>query len=65
MLVRKPPNRYFLDKSDSDILILRQKDGTFIAAFSARGAIEEGIADAAKGDLTRRWWASQRKEDRR
>lgn len=31
---------YYLDLSDPDVLILRRKDGSFVAAFSARGATE-------------------------
>ncbi len=42
---------YRLDKSDPDISILRRRqDGAFVAAFSARGATREGIAEAAKED---------------
>jgi hypothetical protein len=29
---------YYLDQSDPDVLILRRRDGSFVAAFSARGA---------------------------
>jgi hypothetical protein len=41
---------YYVDKSDPDILVLRRQDGSFVAAFSARGATREGIAQAAKQD---------------
>jgi hypothetical protein len=41
---------YHLDESDPDILVLRRQDGSFVAAFSARGATKEGIAEAAKED---------------
>jgi hypothetical protein len=41
---------YYLDESDPDIVILRRQDGAFVAAFSARGATREGIAEAAKED---------------
>jgi hypothetical protein len=41
---------YSLDESDPDILLLRRQDGSFVAAFSARGATREGIAEAAKED---------------
>jgi hypothetical protein len=44
---------YFLDQSDPDALILRRKDGSFVAAFSARGATKEGIVEAARED----YWA--------
>ena len=40
---------YYLDESDPDILLLRRQDGSFAAAFSARGATREGIVEAAKG----------------
>jgi hypothetical protein len=45
-----PPFVYYLDESDPDILILRRRDGSFVAAFSARGATTEGILEAAKED---------------
>jgi hypothetical protein len=41
---------YYLDKSDPDVVILRRQDGSFVAAFSARGATNEGILEAAKED---------------
>ena len=41
---------YYLDQSDPDVLILRRKDGAFVAAFSARGATEGGIIEAVKED---------------
>ena len=44
---------YYLDESDPDIVILRRQDGSFVAAFSARGATTEGIAEAAKEDYGR------------
>ena len=44
------PESYYLDESDPDILLLRRQDGTFVAAFSAQGAIGEGIVEAAKED---------------
>ena len=44
------PESYYLDESDPDILLLRRKDGTFVAAFSAQGASREGIVEAAKED---------------
>ena len=47
-LVPKPG--YRLDESDSDVLVLRREDGSFVAAFSARGATREGIVEAAEGD---------------
>jgi hypothetical protein len=44
------PFNYILDESDPDIVILRRRDGCFVAAFSARGATEEGIRAAAIED---------------
>ena len=41
---------YFLDATDPDVSVLRREDGTFVAAFSARGATIEGIVEAAKQD---------------
>lgn len=41
---------YILDESDPDVAVLRRQDGAFVAAFSARGATKEGIAEAAKED---------------
>jgi hypothetical protein len=45
------PFNYILDESDPDIVILRRQDGCFVAAFSARGATEEGIREAAMEDI--------------
>ena len=47
-----PAFDYNLDQSDPDVVILRRQDGSFVAAFSARGATNEGILEAAKED---RW----------
>ena len=44
------PFNYILDKSDPDILMLRRQDSSFVAAFSASGATEEGIREAAMED---------------
>ena len=44
---------YCLDESDPDVVILRRQDGAFVAAFSAQGAIREGIAEATKEDYGR------------
>ncbi len=44
------PSSYYLDESDSDILVLRRQDGTFVAAFSAQGATKESILEAAQED---------------
>ena len=41
---------YRLDESDPDILVLHRQDGSFAAAFSARGATREDILEAAKED---------------
>ena len=45
-----PTFDYYLDQSDPDVVILRRQDGSFVAAFSARGATNEGILEAAKED---------------
>jgi hypothetical protein len=44
------PRNYFIDESDPDTVILRREDGCFVAAFSATGATQEGIVEAAKED---------------
>ena len=44
------PFNHILDESDPDIVILRRRDGSFVAAFSASGATREGIVEAAKED---------------
>jgi hypothetical protein len=43
-----PTFDYFLDQSDPDVAILRRHDGSFVAAFSARGATKERILEAAE-----------------
>jgi hypothetical protein len=48
-----PKFNYYLDESDPDIVILRRQDDSFVAAFSARGATREGIAEAAKENYGR------------
>jgi hypothetical protein len=45
-----PKFDYYLDELDPDILVLRRQDGSFAAAFSARGATREGIREAAEED---------------
>ena len=45
-----PPAGYHLDKSDSDVLVLRRGDGTFVAAFSALGATRKAVQRAAEDD---------------
>jgi hypothetical protein len=45
-----PKFRYDLDESDPDVVLLCRQDGTFVAAFSARGATKEGIMRAAEED---------------
>ena len=59
-----PKFDYHLDESDPDILVLRRQDGTFVAAFSARGATREGIAQAAQEDY-QALLASLPKEEKR
>jgi hypothetical protein len=44
------PEHYYLDESDPDVLVLRRQDGTFVAVFSASGATNAGIVQAAKED---------------
>ncbi len=48
--LRFPTFAYYLDQSDPDVVILRRQDGTFVAAFSARGATKEGILESVKED---------------
>jgi hypothetical protein len=45
-----PSFNYYLDESDPDIVILCRQDDSFVAAFSASGATNEGIIEAAKED---------------
>ena len=45
-----PKFDYYIDESDPDVVVLRHQDGSFVAAFSARGATREGILEAAKED---------------
>jgi hypothetical protein len=45
-----PAFSYFLDESDPDVVVLRRRDGSFVAAFSTRGATKEGIREAAMED---------------
>ena len=45
-----PKFDYYIDKSDPDIVVLRRQDGSFAAAFSARGVTTEGIVEASKED---------------
>jgi hypothetical protein len=43
---------YYLDnRSDPDIPILRRRDGSFVAAFSASGVTREGMLEAAREDF--------------
>ena len=54
-----PKFDYHLDESDPDIVVLRRQDGTFVAAFSARGATEASIVEVAREDyreLIRVYW---------
>ena len=44
------PAGYRLDETDIDVVVLRREDGSFVAAFSARGVTKEGIVGAAKED---------------
>jgi hypothetical protein len=45
-----PKIDHYLDESDPDVVILRRQDGSFVAAFSARGATREGIVESTKED---------------
>jgi hypothetical protein len=45
-----PKFDYHLDEADPDVVVLRRQDGSFVAAFSARGATGEGIVEAARED---------------
>jgi hypothetical protein len=45
-----PKFDYYIDESDPDVVVLRRQGGSFVAAFSARGATREGIVEAAKED---------------
>ena len=44
------PKHYDLDESDPDIVVVRRDDGTFVAAFSTRGATQEELVKAAQED---------------
>ncbi len=44
------PKHYRLIESDPDVVVLRREDGTFVAAFSARGATKEELVEAARED---------------
>jgi hypothetical protein len=48
-----PKFDYYIDESDPDIIVLRRQDGSFAAAFSARGATREGMVEAAREDYGR------------
>jgi hypothetical protein len=41
---------YSLDRSDPDVLFLRRRNGSVVAAFSARGATAESIQRAVEAD---------------
>jgi hypothetical protein len=54
-----PKFDYHLDESDPDVVVLRRQDGAFVATFSARGATDSSIVDAAREDyreLIRVYW---------
>ena len=46
--IRLPKCDYHLDYSDR--AVIKRQDGSFVAAFSARGATREGIREAAEED---------------
>jgi hypothetical protein len=58
-----PKFGYYLDESDPDVVILRLQEGSFVAAFSARGATREGILEAAKEDYRERLRARAARQD--
>src|ERR671911_1604084 len=61
-----PKFDYHLDESDPDIVVLRRQDGYFVAAFSARGATESSIVEAAREDyreLIRVYWEQRGEAD--
>ena len=45
-----PKFDYYVDESDPDVVVLHRQDGSVVAAFSARGATNEGIVEAAAKD---------------
>jgi hypothetical protein len=47
-----PKFDYYLDESDPDVLVLRRQDGSFVSAFSARGATKEGVIEATREDYS-------------
>jgi hypothetical protein len=53
MKEKLPKFDYYIDESDPDIIVLRRQDGSFAAAFSARGATREGMVEAAGEDYGR------------
>jgi hypothetical protein len=59
-----PKFDYYLDESDSDIVVLRRQDGTFVGAFSARGYTKEGIVEAAEEDYRALLEVHKRSDDR-
>ena len=57
--IQFPKFDYHLNESDPDVVVLRRQDGAFVAAFSARGATDSSIVDAAREDyreLIRVYW---------
>ena len=44
------PKHYCLGETDPDVVVLRRDDGTFVAAFSAKGATKAGPVEAARED---------------
>ena len=51
-----PKFDYHLDESAPDVVLLRRQDGSFVDAFSARGATIEGIVVAAREDDAASLW---------
>ena len=49
-----PSSEYYLDESDPDITVLRRRDNSFVAAFSAIGATRENIVEVVREDLKER-----------
>ena len=44
------PKHYWLDESDPDVVVLLREDGTFVAAFSVRETMREGLVEATRED---------------
>ena len=54
VLFPRLPGGYALDNSDPDVFVLHREDGSFVAAFSARGVTMEAVEEAACEDAVAR-----------